>query len=314
MRSKAGEWRERWDAKQHRAALERAVRELKGHKEDWQRHLAGVPLVQEVPGGRDLRGAPLARLRLRGADLRNTDLRFADLTRADLRGACFDGADLRWASLEGASLDTSARFATIAPGPALSVEAPRAAAKLRRRAVWGDPSWARLLMVTGTALIGLLAAVHFARGTALWRWLFHEGEPTAAAVPMTDQGPPPAHVTDSGGAPVYVAPLASDQRSLLPQGAPSTTPMAQAVAHDQLGRRYYDAGKYEDAIAEYQKARQFIRDPVFLYNIAQCYRELHMGEPAARAYLEYLQEAPEADNRAEVLKKVREVQPTKQRR
>ena len=56
------------------------------------------PILRDLIGTADLRGANLRGANLRGADLRGADLRGANLWGADLRGANLRGADL-WGAL-----------------------------------------------------------------------------------------------------------------------------------------------------------------------------------------------------------------------
>jgi tetratricopeptide (TPR) repeat protein len=82
----------------------------------------------------------------------------------------------------------------------------------------------------------------------------------------------------------------------------------KAKEHFEKARRLYDVGKYKDAIEEYQKAYLNIEDPVFLYNIAQSYRLDNQPQEAVRFYKNYLRRHPDAENRAEVERKIEELQ------
>jgi tetratricopeptide (TPR) repeat protein len=66
------------------------------------------------------------------------------------------------------------------------------------------------------------------------------------------------------------------------------------------GSQHYKIGEYKEALAEFKGAYRSYEDPSFLFNIAQCERQLGMSEDAAREYRMYLAESPNAPNRDEV--------------
>lgn len=57
------------------------------------------------------------------------------------------------------------------------------------------------------------------------------------------------------------------------------------------GRKNYNLGLYQDALRDFQSAYRVKDDPVFLFNIAQCQRNLHQYEDAERSYRAYLRES-----------------------
>src|SRR5689334_3962621 len=71
------------------------------------------------------------------------------------------------------------------------------------------------------------------------------------------------------------------------------------------GTKHFDLSEYEAALADFKEGYRRKDDPVFLYNIAQCYR-LTKGheEDALKFYRNYLRRAPRAQNRVEVEKKI----------
>jgi tetratricopeptide (TPR) repeat protein len=71
--------------------------------------------------------------------------------------------------------------------------------------------------------------------------------------------------------------------------------------------RYYYLRKYPEAIAEYEGIYLLSADPVMLYNIAQCHRQADDPEKAAQFYRNYLRNAQAATNRADVEKKIVEM-------
>ena len=71
--------------------------------------------------------------------------------------------------------------------------------------------------------------------------------------------------------------------------------------------RFYYLRKYPEAITEYEAIYLLSADPVMLYNIAQCHRQNDQPEQAAQFYKNYLRNAPTATNRADVEKKIVEM-------
>ena len=78
----------------------------------------------------------------------------------------------------------------------------------------------------------------------------------------------------------------------------------KAREHYSVGLRAYDAGKYDEAIAEFEAAYRFKDAPGLLYNIAQAYRLSNRPEEALRFYRTYLERKPDAANRAEAEAKI----------
>src|SRR5690242_7490922 len=66
------------------------------------------------------------------------------------------------------------------------------------------------------------------------------------------------------------------------------------------GKRHYDLGEYPEALAAFEKAYLNYEEPVFLYNIALCYRQLGDRQAAIRSYRTFLDNWPKAPNRASV--------------
>jgi tetratricopeptide (TPR) repeat protein len=85
---------------------------------------------------------------------------------------------------------------------------------------------------------------------------------------------------------------------------------AQARDHYEMATRFYDVGKYGEAIAEYEEAYLLIEDAALLFNIGQAYRLWDKPEDAIRAYKNYLRRRPEASNRADVEKKIADLERT----
>lgn len=70
---------------------------------------------------------------------------------------------------------------------------------------------------------------------------------------------------------------------------------AQARAHFDRGRAYFEVSDYRNAITEFKAAHLEKADPAFLYNIAECYRRLGEGPEALQFYRRFLATAPADD-------------------
>jgi tetratricopeptide (TPR) repeat protein len=85
-----------------------------------------------------------------------------------------------------------------------------------------------------------------------------------------------------------------------------TTTTARANSRDaaraafHLGSQHYSLGEYKEALTAFKEAYRNYEDPSFLFNIAQCERQLDQRADAIRAYRMYLVNAPDAGNREEV--------------
>jgi tetratricopeptide (TPR) repeat protein len=85
----------------------------------------------------------------------------------------------------------------------------------------------------------------------------------------------------------------------------------QATA-DQLfekGQASYQAGQYQEAIEEFKQAYELVKDPVYLFNIAQSYRKVADCINAHDYYEQYLRETPNAENKDKVNQWLSELQP-----
>jgi tetratricopeptide (TPR) repeat protein len=83
-----------------------------------------------------------------------------------------------------------------------------------------------------------------------------------------------------------------------------------AKEHYEIATRFYDLGKYGEAIQEYEAAYLLFADPNLLYNIGQAYRLWDKPEEAIRSYKNYLRHRPDAPNRADVEKRISELERT----
>ena len=82
----------------------------------------------------------------------------------------------------------------------------------------------------------------------------------------------------------------------------------QAKEHYEMATRFYDVGKYGEAIAEYEQAYLLVEDAALLFNIGQAYRLWDRPEDAMRAYKNFLRRRPDAGNRADVERKIADLE------
>ena len=84
--------------------------------------------------------------------------------------------------------------------------------------------------------------------------------------------------------------------------APAHDPRQEksARSHFDVAEKAFNLGRFEEALAEYQLAYEALPLPAFVFNIAQCHRNLGNGEQAIFFYQRYLSLEPEAPNRGVV--------------
>jgi len=80
------------------------------------------------------------------------------------------------------------------------------------------------------------------------------------------------------------------------------------------GTRLYKIGRYQEAAQRFQDGYLKKSDASFLFNLAQCYRQMHEPEQAAREYRAYLRDKPDAPNRDDVETFIREADAELRRR
>jgi tetratricopeptide (TPR) repeat protein len=73
---------------------------------------------------------------------------------------------------------------------------------------------------------------------------------------------------------------------------------AQAAYH--AATQHYDLGEYREALEGFKEAYRNHEDPSFLFNIAQCHRQLDEKQQAIRAYRTYLIKEPESPKRDQI--------------
>lgn len=87
---------------------------------------------------------------------------------------------------------------------------------------------------------------------------------------------------------------------LLAAPARAADDVAEARAHFDQGSKLYRAGKYRDAIVEFEAAYRLKPHGAIHYNVAQCREKLERWPEALRSYQDYLREVPDARDRAAV--------------
>ena len=78
---------------------------------------------------------------------------------------------------------------------------------------------------------------------------------------------------------------------------------AQARAHFERGRTFFQVDEYRKAIDEFKAAHVERPDPAFLYNIAECYRHLGETKDALTYYRRFLTAATPGDRTRPVVEK-----------
>ena len=84
---------------------------------------------------------------------------------------------------------------------------------------------------------------------------------------------------------------------------------AKADALFEKGQAMYLSDQFQGAIELFKQAYALVRDPVYLFNIAQSYRKVADCESSFDYYTQYLAAAPNAENKVKVQQWLRELQP-----
>src|SRR5690349_7243874 len=84
--------------------------------------------------------------------------------------------------------------------------------------------------------------------------------------------------------------------------------MAQAKTHFETGRNAYNAGDYVTAIREFKAAEALRPSPILDYNIGLANEKLGKKRVALKYYNRYLEQMPNAPNRAEVDGRIAQLQ------
>jgi hypothetical protein len=91
-------------------------------------------------------------------------------------------------------------------------------------------------------------------------------------------------------------------------GGPARAADGDAAAHYKKGRSLYNVSEYRAALDEFKQAYVLHEDPAFLYNIAQCHRQLGNHREAVTFYKRFLKESPGAPNRREIERLIGELE------
>jgi len=91
--------------------------------------------------------------------------------------------------------------------------------------------------------------------------------------------------------------------------SPAKSPeKVEAQARFEKGLKAYNLGNFPDAIVEFSKAYDLFPEPVFLFNIAQAHRQSGNSERALFFYRRYLASDPNAQNGAEVERRIHDLE------
>jgi tetratricopeptide (TPR) repeat protein len=80
-----------------------------------------------------------------------------------------------------------------------------------------------------------------------------------------------------------------------------------AKARYVSAQSHYNLNEFAEALTDFKEAYRLYPDPAFLFNIAQCERQLGDFEEAIKFYRSYLRNKPDAPNSREVQRKIDEL-------
>jgi tetratricopeptide (TPR) repeat protein len=92
-----------------------------------------------------------------------------------------------------------------------------------------------------------------------------------------------------------------------PLAPPSAANTVAAREHFEHGHVMFDAGRYLDALHEFEAGYRLAPLPLFLYNMGQACRHAGLAARAIENYERYLEAVPDAPEREEVEKYLREL-------
>jgi tetratricopeptide (TPR) repeat protein len=90
--------------------------------------------------------------------------------------------------------------------------------------------------------------------------------------------------------------------------AQKAAPEREARAHYEQGMTLYDAGDFKKAIEEFRTAYELVPTPGLLFNLGQAYRLEKNYDMALYFYRTYLSRMPDAPNRADVDRRIAEME------
>ncbi|MCU1279650.1 MAG: hypothetical protein JWM53_3196 [bacterium] len=79
---------------------------------------------------------------------------------------------------------------------------------------------------------------------------------------------------------------------------------ARARAAFKVASKHYNLGEFQQALDAFREAYRDYDDPSFLFNIAQCERQLGHKREAVREYRAYLNNAPDGASNREAIKQI----------
>lgn len=79
--------------------------------------------------------------------------------------------------------------------------------------------------------------------------------------------------------------------------APSAKTRKASRQAFERAQEAYAAERWDEALAGYREANEWMPNPAFTYNMAQCYRQMGAHDEALAHYQRYLEEVPQAKNR-----------------
>jgi tetratricopeptide (TPR) repeat protein len=89
---------------------------------------------------------------------------------------------------------------------------------------------------------------------------------------------------------------------------PTPSALEDARSHHRKAVVHFNLDEWKPAAEEFKEAYRLHPDPLFLYNIGQCYRKLGDNGEAISFYKKYLRAAPTANNRVEVERRIEELE------
>jgi hypothetical protein len=101
--------------------------------------------------------------------------------------------------------------------------------------------------------------------------------------------------------------LVTSGRAARAAGADPNPNPNDAKTRYMSGQSHYNLNEFAEALQDFKEAYRLRPDPAFLFNIAQCERQLGNLEEAIKFYRSYLRNKPDAGNKREIEKKIEEL-------